>query len=129
MKGQTAEFDFKKRTKRFALEIIKLVNSLPKNSSNYVIGNQILRSATSTGANYRSASRARSNADFISKITICEEEADECCYWLELLFETNQIKEETFQKLFTEANELTAIFVTSCKTAKIKNSELKKNLQ
>ena len=110
--------ELKKRTKRFALDIIKMVNSLPNSPTAKVIGNQLTRSATSVGANYRSACRGRSKADFISKITIVEKEADESCYWLELLFESDLIDQNTFNKLHKEANELTAIFTSSGKTSK-----------
>ena len=95
-----------------------MVGSLPNNPAAKVIGNQLTHAATSVGANYRSACRGRSKADFISKITIVEEEADESCYWLELLFESNLINQDTFNKLHNEGNELTAIFTSSGKTSK-----------
>lgn len=98
------------RTKNFALEIIKLVNDLPQNSVNKVIGAQILRSATSIGANYRAALRAKSRPDFIYKIKIVEEESDETIYWLELLKESNINFIQIIEKLLCEAKELTAIF-------------------
>ncbi len=79
------EREFKKRTKRFALDAILLVDSLPKGRSADVIGRQLLRSATSIGANYRAACRAKSKADLIAKLAIVEEEADESLYWMELL--------------------------------------------
>jgi len=81
------EEEMKQRTKQFALRVIKLVAALPKSREADVIGRQLLRSATSVGANYRSACRARSKADFISKIGIVEEESDESLYWLELIME------------------------------------------
>ena len=84
--------ELKLRTKKFALRVINLVQNLPKNKVADVVGHQLLRSATSVGANYRAACRARSQADFISKITIVEEEADECCYWLELICEAKIIE-------------------------------------
>lgn len=87
--------DMKKRTKQFALRVIKLVNSLLKNQEGKVLGNQLLRSGTSVGANYRSACRARSTADFISKINIAEEEADESLYWMELITESNLMEAKT----------------------------------
>lgn len=110
--------ELKIRTKNFALRIIKLVQSLPKSKVGDVIGHQLLRSATSVGANYRAACRARSQADFISKITIVEEEADESCYWLELICEAELIEKEKLKYLMKEADELTAIFTSSGKTAK-----------
>ncbi|MGD0338356.1 MAG: four helix bundle protein [Bacteroidota bacterium] len=79
--------ELKKRTKKFSLDIIRLVESLPNNKIGNILGKQLMRSATSVGANYRSACRARSKADFISKIQIVEEEADESMYWLEMIQE------------------------------------------
>ncbi len=110
--------ELKLRTKKFALRIIKLVQSLPKDRVSEVIGKQLLRSGTSVGANYRAACRARSQADFISKITIVEEEADESGYWLELICESKLMKEEKLAEIMKEAGELTAIFTSSGKTAK-----------
>ena len=95
-----------------------MVDSLPNTPVAKIIGNQLTRSSTSVGANYRSACRARSKADFISKITIVEEEADESCYWIELLFESDLINQSTFKQLHNEGNELTAIFTSSGKTSK-----------
>jgi four helix bundle protein len=110
--------ELKRRTKDFALQIIRLVKSLSRSRSGDVIGQQILRSATSTGANYRAACKARSRADFISKITVVEEEADESQYWLELLADSGILKREQVDSLMREAKELTAIFTASGKTAK-----------
>src|SRR5436190_8602635 len=101
--------DLKKRTKKFALRIIKLYRSLPAGKDSDVIGYQMLRCGTSVGANYRAACRARSQADFISKITIVEEESDESGYWLELIVESGLMKKERVIELLNEANELTAI--------------------
>lgn len=107
------------RTKQFALRVIQLVNTLPKTKTGDVIGRQLLRSATSVGANYRSAYRARSRADFISKIGIVEEEADETLYWLELILEAGLLQAEgELKELLQEADELTAIFVTTGRTAR-----------
>jgi len=106
------------RTKKFGLEIIRLVESFPKKKATDVIGRQILRSATSIGANYRSARRARSRADFISKLSIALEEADESMYWLELALESGLANAESVESLTKEANEFTAIFASSIKTAK-----------
>jgi four helix bundle protein len=110
--------DLKKRTKLFAVATIKLVGSLPTGLPAAIIGKQLLRAATSVGANYRAACRARSRADFISKITIVEEEADECLYWIELLQEVGNIDSRSTGALYAEAFELTAIFTASVKTAK-----------
>ena len=110
--------ELKKRTKEFGLKIIKLAEELPKSKVGDVIGRQLLRSATSIGANYRAACRARSQADFVSKICVVEEEADESAYWLELLVAAKIVGEAEIVPLLKEANELTAIFVASGKTAK-----------
>ena len=108
------------RTKQFALRVIRLVNALPGTQPGRVIGNQLLRSATSVAANYRAACRARSRADFVYKLGIVEEEADESLFWLELLVEADLMPAARVQDLIQEANELTAIFVASRKTAKSK---------
>jgi four helix bundle protein len=113
--------DLKERTKKFALMIIKLVEELPNTLVGRTIGNQIIRSGTSAAANYRAACRARSNADFISKITIVEEECDETLFWLELIAEANLLKKEILQCIVKEADELTAIFTASGKTARSNN--------
>ena len=113
--------ELKKRTKQFALMIIKLVEDLPNTKAGRTIGNQIIRSGTSVAANYRAACRARSNADFISKITIVEEECDETLFWLELMAEATLIKKEKLQDMLKEADELTAIFTASGKTARQNN--------
>lgn len=104
------------RTKAFAFQIIHFVNEIPRNSTNNVLANQLLRAATSIGANYRAACRAKSKADFIYKIKVVEEEADECIYWLELLQETTL--DSKIPNLIKEANELTAIFTQIGKTSK-----------
>jgi four helix bundle protein len=110
--------DLKKRTKEFALRIIKLVESLPNTRTSNVLGKQLLRSGTSVGANYRAACRARSPAEFQAKMGIVEEESDECGYWIELLTESNQVKASRVSKLLKEAGELTAIAVASIKTSR-----------
>ena len=112
------EEEMKARTKAFALRIIKLVEALPKTRTADVIVRQLLRSATSVGANYRSACRGRSKADFISKLGISLEEMDESVFWLELLPDSGTITSSKLDDLFSEANQLTAIFVTSLRTAK-----------
>ncbi len=118
------ELELKKRTKKFALDIIAIVELLPKDKSAGHIGHQLLRAATSIGANYRSACRAKSGADFIAKLAICEEEADECQYWIELLVESNKAKPEAFRSLWKEASELTAIITASLKTAKANKGKI-----
>lgn len=110
--------DLKRRTKRFALDVIKFVESLPKSETCRVLGRQLLRSGTSVGANYRAACRAKSNADFINKMSIVEEEADESSYWMELLVEDGIVAEVKAKPLIIEANELVAITVSSINTAR-----------
>jgi four helix bundle protein len=112
--------ELKNRTKEFALRIIKLVNALPNSPVGKVIGNQLLRAGTSVGANYRAACRAKSKSDFIYKIYIVEEEADESAFWLELIVESGLMPKSKIESLLKEANELTAIFVSTNKTAKSK---------
>lgn len=109
--------DLKPRTKQFSLRVIHLCESLSSKASARVIANQLLRSATSVGANYRAARRARSTADFISKIGVVLEEADESVYWLELLKESGLVSEQKLSSLLHEAEELVAIFAASRITA------------
>jgi four helix bundle protein len=110
--------DLRVRTKEFALRSMRLVDSLPARRSCDVIGNQLLRSATSVGANYRAACRARSPAEFIAKMGIVEEEADESGYWMELLMDGEIVKREVLGDLHTESNEIVAMVVASIKTAR-----------
>jgi four helix bundle protein len=110
--------DLKQRTKKFALRIIRLVESLPRGKITDVIGKQLLRSGTSVGANYRSACRAKSTADFISKMGTVEEEADESIYWMELLIESGLISKDEVGELLDEADQIVAITVSSIKTAR-----------
>ena len=110
--------DLKNRTKRYALRIIKLYQTLPNRSEAQILGKQILRSGTSVGAQYREACRAKSPADFISKMEGSLQELDETGYWLELLVESKIMPAESIVDLQKETDELTAIFVTSVKTAK-----------
>jgi len=110
--------ELKGRTKQFALRVIRLAEALPRTQTGRVIGNQLLRSATSVAANYRAVCRARSQADFVHKLGIVEEEADESLFWLELVVEANLIPASRVEELIQEADELTAIFVASRKTAR-----------
>jgi four helix bundle protein len=110
--------DLKRRTKAFGLRVIRLAESLPKGRVADVIGRQLLRSGTSVGAQYRSACRAKSKADFISKINNVEEEADESAYWIELLADANYVVPHRVAGLHQEAEELTKIFAASGRTAK-----------
>ena len=108
----------KERTKEFALKIVGIVDSLPNSRSGEIVGRQVIRSATPVGTNYRAACRARSHAEFISKMHIVAEEADETQYWLELLQEVDGQEKEDYSALLKEASELTAIFTASVKTAR-----------
>lgn len=110
--------NLKKRTKKFALDVIKFFESLPKNETCRILGRQLLRSGTSVGANYRAACRAKSTADFISKMGTVEEEADESAFWIELLIEDGKVPEAKTAPLLKESNELVAITVSSIITAR-----------
>ncbi len=110
--------DLKTRTKRYALRIIKVYQTLPNKSEAQILGKQILRSGTSVGAQYREACRAKSPSDFISKMEGNLQELDETGYWLELLVESRIMPAEEIVDLQKENDELTAIFVASVKTAK-----------
>ena len=110
---------FRLRTKQFASKVVKLYCELPKNRVEVqVLGKQFLRSGTSVAANYREASRARSDAEFVSKIDLCAQEADESILWLELLKENCNVESENLERLLIEADELIAIFVTMSKKVK-----------
>src|SRR5438045_5490692 len=98
--------DLKRRTKQFALRVLKLVTALPKTLAGKTIGGQLVRSGTSVGANYRAACRARSKLEFIAKIGIVEEEADESAFWMELIIEGELLKPQLVQPILDEANEL-----------------------
>lgn len=118
MLGRMNEQQMIERTRDFALRVIRLVNSLPPGRTAEVLGTQLLRSATSVGANYRASRRAKSAADFISKLSTVEEEADECGYWLELLGVSGTINPTRLAALAAESDEITAIIVASIKSAK-----------
>lgn len=109
--------ELKKRTKKFALRVIRLVDALPSTIAGKNIGHQIMRSGASVAANYRAACRARSKAEFIAKLGTVVEEVDETAFWLELICESGILPNEKIEELFREANELSAIFVASRKTA------------
>ena len=110
------------RTKRYALRVIKLIDALPRNTTAQTIGKQLLRSGTSVGANYRAACRAKSTADFISKLSIVEEEADESVYWMELLVESNIVKKALLSSLIDEGDQILAIIVSAIRTLKRKRN-------
>ncbi len=113
----------KEKTKPFALEIIQLVESLPKGRTADVIGRQLLDAGTSVGANYRAACRARSPADFIYKMGIVEEEAAEAIYWMELLIESGLVPKVDIVNLLEEADQILAMTVSSIKTARGKSKK------
>ena len=110
--------DLAPRTKAFALLIIRLVDTLPRTTSAQVLGKQVLRSATSIGANYREASRGRSKPEFIAKIGDCLREAEETRYWLELLGDSKIVPPEKLEGLLDESRQLIAILVTISKRAR-----------
>jgi four helix bundle protein len=113
--------DLRLRTRSFALRIIRLYTSLPKVAEAQVIGKQLLRSGTSVGAHYHEATRARSNAEFISKLQGGLQELEETIYWLNLLIDSDIVKKEQLVGLCQEADELAAILVASVKTVKRRN--------
>ena len=110
--------ELKRRTKSFAIRIVNLFRSLPRSPDAQTLGKQLLRSGTSVGANYRAVCRARSQAEFIARMGIVVEEADETVFWLELLGDTGVIRPERTQDLLKEANELVRIFGASLRTSK-----------
>jgi four helix bundle protein len=111
-------FDLKERTRALALAVVRLVEAYPRNRTGDVVGRQLLRSATSVAANYRSACRARSRRDFIAKMAIVEEEADETQFWLELSADVGLADQRVIEPLRGESGELTAIVVASIRTAR-----------
>ena len=115
------EKTFKERTKKFALAVVRLVETLPRTRTADVLGRQLLRAGTSVGANYRAACRGRSASDVVAKLGIVEEEADEAIYWMELLADAGVIPAERIGTLKKEANELLAMTVASIKTLRSRN--------
>src|SRR5260370_16134828 len=120
--------ELKRRTQRFAIDVIIFVEELPQKRSLTVLSNQLLRCSSSVGANYRSACKGKSTADFINKIVIVEEEADESIYWLELMEESGLVDSKNIFPLKKEANELTAIFTAIGKTAKANQATKNKKI-
>lgn len=110
--------ELKSRTQSFALRIIKLTRALPRCPEGRVIGNQLLRCGTSVAANYRAACRARSRPEFLAKLGIVVEEADETAFWLEMLLEARLVRRERLREIVLEANELVAIFSAAQLTVK-----------
>lgn len=117
------EQELKTRTKQFGLRVMNLVAALPNTTAGRAIGNQLVRSGTSVGANYRAACRGRSKAEFVAKIGTVVEEADESAFWLEMIIEGGLLKAELVAPLLQEAEELTAIFTASARTAKQNNQQ------
>ena len=111
------EAQMKKRTKEFALRVLRLVDAMPNTRAGNLVAGQLVRSGSSVGANYRALCRAKSQADFVHKTSVVEEEADESAFWLEITVEGELLPTRRVQPLLDEANELTAIFVASRKTA------------
>ena len=118
MRPNMDAYTLQKRTKAFALLVIRLCRAAPRNEESRIICRQLLRSATSVAANYRAVCRARSTADFTSKLGIVLEEADESLFWLELLLDAGILSRERVEGALTEANELVSIFVASLRTVK-----------
>jgi len=125
------EVEFKRRTKQLALPVIRLIQALeaiPHNLTAQIISKQLIRSATSVGANYRSACRAKSTADIIAKLSLVEEEADESLYWMELIVESALIPQEKLTDLMSETTEILAMTVASIKTLRIKSQHPKSKI-
>ncbi len=110
--------ELKARTKQFALRVMKLVAALPRTTVGRAIGGQLVRCGTSVGANYRAACRSRSKAEFSAKLGTVEEEADETCFWLEVIVEGALLPAKRVAALLDEANALTAIFTSAVKTSR-----------
>ena len=115
---ESPQEELRKRTKTFAYRIIRLFRSLPRSPEAQVLGKQLLRSATAVAANYRAAGRARSHAEFVAKIGIVVEEADESQFWLECLADNGIVRPELVSDLLKESDELVRIFSASQQTAK-----------
>jgi four helix bundle protein len=122
------EKELKERTKQFALRIIRLVSLLPKNIIGQSIGKQLIRCGTSVGANYRSACRGRSKAEFVARLGIVEEEGDESAFRMEPIIESGLLEKDMIEPLLKEANELVAIMVASRKSAKNKFTNRKSQI-
>lgn len=125
------EREFKNRTKQLALRVIRLIKALealPYNLTAQIISKQLVRSATSVGANYRSACRAKSTADIIAKLSLVEEEADESLFWMELIVESGLLPQERLTELMSETNEILAMTVASIKTLRIKSQHPKSKI-
>ena len=113
------QIEFKRRTKQLGLAVIRMTEKFPETRLAWVVIDQILRSALSVGANYRAVCRAKSDKDFINKMRIVEEEADETAYWLEIIEESDLLKSDDLRELKREVNELVAMVVASIRTKSI----------
>ena len=122
------EVELKNRTKQFSLRMMKLVGALPSNATGRAIGNQLVRCGTAVGANYRAACRSRSQAEFVAKLGVVEEEADESAYWLELVIEGKLVKAVLVSSLLKEADELTRIFTKSVISARARRDAVKSKI-
>jgi four helix bundle protein len=112
------EQQFKDRCRAFALDVFGLVEEFPTSMTSQIVAKQLVRCASSIGANYRAACRGKSRSDFVAKLAIAEEEADESLYWLELAASARHVKAERVSRLLDEANQITAILVSSIKTVR-----------
>ncbi|MFQ5730388.1 MAG: four helix bundle protein [Planctomycetaceae bacterium] len=121
MKDESVARDLRNRTREYALRIVRLYTNLPKSTEAQVIGKQVLRSGTSVGAHYREGSRARSTAEFVSKMAVGQQELDETLYWIEFLSAAEIVAPTRLEDLIDETNELLAIFATCIKNAKGKS--------
>jgi four helix bundle protein len=118
--------ELRNRNKQFAMRVIALVDTLPRNAAGRAIGNQLIRSGTSVGVNYRAACRAKSRPDFISKMGTVEEEADESMYWMELIVETGMAKQKQLTALMKEADEIVSMTIASIRTARMQKDVVRK---
>lgn len=120
--------ELKKRTRRFAVNTLKMLSELPTSQATNIIAGQLIRSSGSVGCNYRSSQRARSVADLIAKLKIVEEELDESMYWLEILVEASLASKDDLKLLYSEANELLSITVGSIKSLRSRGSRVKEDV-
>lgn len=127
--GRMNETEMKRRTKDFPLRILKLVDAIPITRAGNAVGNQLVRSGSSVGANYRALCRAKSRADFINKTSVVEEEADESGFWLEITIDGKLLPARRVQPLLADANALTAIMVSSRKTARANSVNRKSKIE
>jgi four helix bundle protein len=121
--------DLRARTKRFAVEVFDLIDEIPQSPKGRVVQTQLAKAASSAAANYRAAQRSRSRADFISKLSIALEEIDETAFWLEFLPDTRLSSSESVTPLFREADELSAIFMSSRKTARANTKNIRSTVR